>query len=55
MDGLFIACLGLSFRKINDSSLELYSNIINEFHLNVNRIKYLNKNYPSKKFPSEGR
>ena len=55
MNGLFIACLGLSFRSISDFSLELFSNIIQEFSLDVDQIKKLNENYPEIKFPSEDR
>lgn len=52
MDGLFVACLGLSFRKVSDYSLTLFSDIIEEFGLSRDRIKELNSLYPQK-FPLE--
>ena len=39
----------------SDFSLELFSNIIQEFSLDVDQIKKLNENYPEIKFPSEDR
>lgn len=55
MNGLFIACLGLSFQSISDSSLEHFDHIIQEFSLDVGHIKELNENFPEAKFPSEDR
>lgn len=52
MEGLFIACLGLSFRRVNDKNLLLYGEIIARFGLDEARIKELNESYP-KKFPLE--
>lgn len=55
MNGLFIACLGLSFRKVNDYNLTLFGDVISNFNLDMTRIKELNENYPSQKFPSADR
>lgn len=55
MNGLFIACLGLSFREVDDYSLELFSDIIEKYALDINRIRELNERYPLEKFPSEDR
>jgi len=52
MDGLFVACLGLSFREVSDYQLTLFSEIIDDFGLNVARIKELNDQYPDE-FPLE--
>lgn len=52
MNGLFIACLGLSFRKVSDYHLALFSDIIDQFGLNITRIKELNDQFPNK-FPLE--
>ena len=52
MNGLFIACLGLSFRKVSDYHLALFSDIIDQFGLNITRIKELNDQFPNK-FPRE--
>ena len=43
MNGLFIACLGLSFREVSDAQLALFYDIINNFGLNIEHIKELNK------------
>ena len=50
MDGLFVACLGLSFRKVSDFQLTLFGNLIDHFHLNIQHIKQLYHQFPSK-FP----
>ena len=52
MNGLFIACLGLNFRKVSDYNLALFSDIINDFGLSITRIKKLNAQFPDK-FPLE--
>lgn len=52
MNGLFVACLGLSFRKVSDYNLSLFSDVIEDFGLNTTRIKELNDNFPDK-FPLE--
>ena len=49
MNGLFIACLGLSFREVSDAQLALFYDIINNFGLNIERIKELNKQFPIKR------
>lgn len=53
MNGLFVACLGLSFREVNDRSLELFHDIIEKYGLDVSRIRELNRKYPAEKFPLE--
>ena len=50
MEGLFIACLWLSFKEISDYTLSRYENIISDFSLDVEKIKKLNLNFPEK-FP----
>lgn len=52
MNGLFAACLGLSFRKVNDYHLELFAQIINKYNLDSEQIQMLSDRYPEK-FPSE--
>ncbi len=52
MDGLFIACLGLSFRRVSDYNLELFSDIVEDFGLDPTRIKELMARFPEK-FPLE--
>ena len=52
MNGLFVACLGLSFRDVSDYNLELFHDIIDEFELDVDYIKKLNTHFPQK-FPIE--
>lgn len=47
MDGLFVACLGLSFRKATDFNLTLYEDIINAFCLDKEHIKELSKQFPT--------
>lgn len=52
MDGLFIACLGLSFREVSNYHLALFSDVIDAFGLNTTHIKELNDSFPDK-FPLE--
>lgn len=52
MNGLFVACLGLSFREVSDYHLALFSDIIDDFGLSITRIKELNAQFPDK-FPLE--
>ena len=52
MNGLFVACLGLSFREVSDYHLALFSDIIDDFGLSITRIKELNDQFPDK-FPLE--
>ena len=52
MNGLFVACLGLSFRKVSDYNLALYQDIIDRFDLDQDRIRVLSAKFPEK-FPSE--
>lgn len=52
MNGLFVACLGLSFRKVSDYALTLYADIIKDFRLSPAQIKKLASLYPEK-FPLE--
>lgn len=52
MNGLFVACLGLSFRKVSDYNLSLFADIIKDFDLSTEQIKKLNSLYPQK-FPLE--
>ena len=52
MNGLFVACLGLSFREASDYHLALFSDIIDDFGLSITRIKELNAQFPDK-FPLE--
>lgn len=54
MDGLFVACLGLSFREVSDYHLALYRDIIDRFDLDKDRIKELSAKFPEK-FPSESK
>lgn len=51
MNGLFVACLGLSFREVSDYHLALFSDIIDDFELDTECIKKLYNNYPNKLFP----
>lgn len=53
MNGLFVACLGLSFRQVSEYNLALYSDIIEYFNLDETRIKQLSSLYPDNRFPSE--
>lgn len=48
MEGLFAACLGLSFREASDYQLELFGHIIERFELDPNLIKRLYYNFPQK-------
>ncbi len=50
MNGLFVACLGLSFRPVNDYNLALFGDIIAKFDLDPQQIKEMSDNYPQK-FP----
>lgn len=52
MDGLFVACLGLSFRKADDKNLRRYAWVIDDFHLDVDCIRRLSNGYPDAKLPS---
>ena len=52
MNGLFVACLGLSFREVSDFTLTLYADIIKDYGLSTEQIKKLASMYP-KKFPLE--
>lgn len=52
MNGLFIACLGLSFRAVSEYNLTLFSDVISSFGLSPARINELNAQFPEK-FPSE--
>ena len=52
MNGLFVACLGLSFRKVSDYNLALYQDIIDRFDLDQDHIRVLSAKFPEK-FPSE--
>lgn len=52
MNGLFVVCLGLSFREVSDVQLNLFHDIIDDFGLSIARIKELNKQFPAK-FPPE--
>lgn len=52
MDGLFVACLGLSFRRVSDYNLGLFWSIIERFGLDPDHIRELSENYPEK-FPVE--
>lgn len=51
MEGLFIACLGLSFRKVSDFTLSLYADVIEKFNLDVDEIRRLNAVFPNERFP----
>ena len=52
MNGLFVVCLGLSFRQVSDYHLTLFSDIIDDFGLSITRIKELHAQFPDK-FPLE--
>jgi len=52
MNGLFVACLGLSFREVSDYHLALFSDIIDNFGLSITRIRELDAQFPDK-FPLE--
>lgn len=54
MNGLFVACLGLSFRQVSDYQLKLYQDVINTFGLDKDSIKELSAQFPEK-FPSENK
>lgn len=53
MNGLFVACLGLSFREVNDYHLELFAQIINKYNLDSEQIKMLSDRYPEKFRPGD--
>lgn len=53
MNGLFVACLGLSFREVNDFHLELFAQIINKYNLDSKKIKMLSDRYPEKFRPGD--
>lgn len=55
MEGLFIACLGLGFRKVSDYNLERYEDIIIKYNLDIERIKELNLEFSKNKFPSNNK
>ena len=38
LEGLFIACLGLSFRQINSDNIKLYSDVVDFFHLDTTKM-----------------
>ncbi|MEL7624671.1 MAG: hypothetical protein AAGU12_13975 [Clostridiales bacterium] len=50
LNGLFIACLGLSFKEVSDHTLMLHDDIIQQFKLNPQCIRQLNAGFPETKF-----
>lgn len=52
MEGLFIACLGLSFQNISDSTLRKYASIIDLYGLDKDRILKISNAFPEEKLPS---
>ena len=53
MNGLFVACLGLSFREVNDYHLKLFAHIVCKYELDPEQIKKLSSHYPEKFKPGE--
>ena len=53
MEGLFIACLGLSFRRVSAENLVFFQDIIQKFHLSKERIWALYRAFPESLFPNE--
>ena len=52
MHGLFIACLGLSFRRVNSSNLSLFADVLDSYNLDPSKIIKLSKQFHrGKKFP----
>lgn len=47
MEGLFAACLGLSFRLVTPYNLWLFSGVIEQFGLDKTRIESLSSSFPS--------
>ena len=43
MEGLFVACLGLSFRSVSIYTIRLHSSIIEEFELSIDEIWQINQ------------
>ena len=52
MEGLFIACLGLSFQNVSDSTLQKYASIIDLYGLDKDRILKISNAFPEEKLPS---
>lgn len=53
MEGLFAACLGLSFRLVTPYNLWLFSDVIEQFGLDKTRIESLSSSFPPH-FPAAG-
>ena len=51
LNGLFIVCLGLSFRDVTTETLDIFDNIIQKFNLSRDEIIMLYEMFPEHKFP----
>lgn len=51
LEGLFITCLGLSFREVTDDALNLYEDTLSEFEIDRDSIYRLYNKFPEEKFP----
>lgn len=40
---MFVACLGLSFRKVSEDTLALYNDVVLNFHLNKEKVREISK------------
>lgn len=49
LEGLFIACLGLSFRQVTPEAFERYAGIIDRFSLDKEKILRLSQSFPEEK------
>ena len=50
MNGLFAACLGLSFRKVSEENFALFRGIVENFGLDTARIRELSDRFPGERF-----
>lgn len=52
LEGMFVACLGLSFRPATEETLELYSDVIAAFGLDREKILRIYRRFPRQKLPA---
>lgn len=52
LEGMFVACLGLSFRPATERTLELYSDVIAAFDLDRAKILRAYRRFPRQKLPA---
>ena len=53
MEGLFIACLGLSFKSVTERTIACYWDVIEKYGLEEAKIWRLYEEFPGKKLPGE--